>query len=298
MLGGWVVRKLIVNSDDLGFNKEITDGILECHNQGCVTSTTLMVNMPAAEYAVGLAKSCEALSVGLHLNVTLGTPISNPEDVRNLVDERGEFGCLSRWTRYGLFVNRAKREISREFSAQIQRMRALGCEPSHLDSHHNVTVYPVVHAAMLEAVGTSQIKRLRTYRAWYRSDGSESRHIRLLPTMILKNLQRAPKLMVYEWMHRRLKTRGYRSPDRKYGFHTIVAAQPLVYDVDSWVRFVRNVPPGVTELVTHPGYMSDDPRDRLAYRKRRLAELTLFSNPATRSICLEEGVELISYRQL
>ena len=42
----WRVADLIVNADDFGFNHEITDGIVESHHNGVVTSTTLMVNMP------------------------------------------------------------------------------------------------------------------------------------------------------------------------------------------------------------------------------------------------------------
>ena len=80
------MRKLIVNADDFGFNKEITDGIIRCHQQGCVTSTTLMANMLAADYAADRSKTHTNLSVGVHLNLTSGMPLSNPQDISSLID--------------------------------------------------------------------------------------------------------------------------------------------------------------------------------------------------------------------
>ena len=40
--------RLIVNADDFGISKAVTLGILEAHERGVVTSTTMMCNMPDA----------------------------------------------------------------------------------------------------------------------------------------------------------------------------------------------------------------------------------------------------------
>jgi chitin disaccharide deacetylase len=44
--------RLIVNADDCGMSRGITDAILLAHRYGILTSTSLMANMPAAEYAI------------------------------------------------------------------------------------------------------------------------------------------------------------------------------------------------------------------------------------------------------
>lgn len=43
--------KLLVQSDDFGFTKGITDGICDALQNGIVTCTGLFVNMPASAYA-------------------------------------------------------------------------------------------------------------------------------------------------------------------------------------------------------------------------------------------------------
>jgi len=66
-------RFLIVNADDLGLTAAVNTGIFEAHERGVVTSTSLMVERPAAIAAAeGLAEHPD-LAVGLHLE---------PEDCR------------------------------------------------------------------------------------------------------------------------------------------------------------------------------------------------------------------------
>src|SRR5262249_29615980 len=62
-------RRLIVNADDFGQSAGVTRGILEAHDRGIVTSTSLMVRWPAAAEAAAAAKSRPRLSVGLHVDL-------------------------------------------------------------------------------------------------------------------------------------------------------------------------------------------------------------------------------------
>lgn len=53
---------------------------------GVVTAASLLVNGPAAEHAVGMMKTNGLLdSMGLHLNLTEGTPVGNPEGIPTLL---------------------------------------------------------------------------------------------------------------------------------------------------------------------------------------------------------------------
>ena len=65
-------KKLIINADDFGFSQGVNKGIVECHVNGVVTSTTLAVNMPFAPEAAQLAKGLPGLGVGIHLNIVRG----------------------------------------------------------------------------------------------------------------------------------------------------------------------------------------------------------------------------------
>lgn len=59
-------KYLIVNADDFGMSKGITDGIIEAHERGIVTSTSLMIMTKEASYAAKKSMKYPHLSVGLH----------------------------------------------------------------------------------------------------------------------------------------------------------------------------------------------------------------------------------------
>jgi len=102
------MRRLIVNADDFGLTEGVNRGIIEAHRAGLVTSTSLMVDAPAAEAAATLSRGYPDLSVGLHF-VDDGPDLDQPA------------------------------HAEREFARQLERFRALvGAEPTHVDSHHHV----------------------------------------------------------------------------------------------------------------------------------------------------------------
>lgn len=59
---------LLINADDFGYSYGINKGIIEAHENGIVTSTSVMVNAIAADEAKNLA-SYPDLSIGLHFEL-------------------------------------------------------------------------------------------------------------------------------------------------------------------------------------------------------------------------------------
>ena len=125
---------LIVNADDFGLTPGVSRGILEAGATGIVTSTTVIVNRPIDPELIARLEA-SGLGAGLHLNLTLGTPLSDPRRVPSLVDEEGRFIRDPREA-----AARADKDEARiELGNQIDAFRALmGRFPTHLDSHHHV----------------------------------------------------------------------------------------------------------------------------------------------------------------
>ena len=90
-------RRLIINADDFGLSPGVNRGIVEAHASGSVTSTSMLVNLPAFGDAVHYAARSPGLGVGLHFNLTAGAPLSRAEDVPSLCDPAtGRFLSLRR----------------------------------------------------------------------------------------------------------------------------------------------------------------------------------------------------------
>jgi predicted glycoside hydrolase/deacetylase ChbG (UPF0249 family) len=114
------VKYLIVNADDFGASRGINRGIAEAHTNGIVTSTSLMVNMPATCEAADLARLLPDLDVGLHVNFTN----EGDDPVVDVTD-----------------VNACRVELE----AQFERFRSLiGRLPTHIDAQHNIHRHPAL----------------------------------------------------------------------------------------------------------------------------------------------------------
>ena len=82
--------KLIMNADDFGFSRGVNLGILEAFQNGVVSSTSLMVNMPGFNHAVELMKQYpDVLNVGIHLVTSVEYALT--KGLKTVADENGHF---------------------------------------------------------------------------------------------------------------------------------------------------------------------------------------------------------------
>src|SRR4030095_12534957 len=89
----------ILHADDCGLSEGITDAIVACHYRGWLRRTSLIVQRASWEQAVAALHRRPHLSVGLHLNLFEGRPLSPPGELDLLVDRRGRFcrGVAALW---------------------------------------------------------------------------------------------------------------------------------------------------------------------------------------------------------
>ena len=156
------MRAVILNGDDFGLAEPINEGILQAHEQGCLTSASLSVAGPAVESAVAGAARCPELGVGLHLTLVGERPVSDPATVPSLVDGSGRFhpGGMSFALRW--FAGRIRAvEARREVRAQLARAAALGVRLTHVDSHDHIHVLPGLFEIVVEEMERGGLKRLR-----------------------------------------------------------------------------------------------------------------------------------------
>jgi predicted glycoside hydrolase/deacetylase ChbG (UPF0249 family) len=138
-----VTRRLIVNADDYGLTRGVSEGILAAHRHGIVTSTTVLVTGDIEPDLVARARDC-GLGLGVHVNLTLGSPITRG---RSLVDGGGRF---VRDPRRAAAVADAA-DVRAEVEAQLDRFEKLFKRaPTHLDSHHHVGLYAPVRDVVLD----------------------------------------------------------------------------------------------------------------------------------------------------
>ncbi|HBG1250633.1 TPA: chitin disaccharide deacetylase [Clostridioides difficile] len=127
------MTKIIINADDFGYCEAVNYGIISAHNNGIVRSTSMMANMPGVEHGVGLLKENKTLNCGVHMTLSCGRPLLS--NLKTIVDKDGFF--IRRITDE-IIEKMDCDEIYRELCAQIDRVKGLGVDISHLDSHHHI----------------------------------------------------------------------------------------------------------------------------------------------------------------
>lgn len=138
------MRRLIVNADDFGMTRGVSAGILAAHSHGIVTSTTVLVTADLDRDLLAEARDLP-LGLGLHVNLTLGTPLTRG---RSLVSAEGRFVRDARRSA----ARADARDVEREVEAQIARFLSLVRRPpTHLDTHHHVGLLPPVREVVLAA---------------------------------------------------------------------------------------------------------------------------------------------------
>lgn len=138
-------RLVIFNADDFGLTDGVCRGIHEAMIGGVVSSTTAMVCTTGAQDRIARWAPPLAGRIGVHLQLTQGRCCSPAESIRSLVNADGEFpGSAAEVARPD------PSHIRAEWSAQVDRLRRWGVEPSHLDSHHHIAVGPDIVESYVE----------------------------------------------------------------------------------------------------------------------------------------------------
>ncbi len=120
-------RRLIVNADDFGRSAAINQAVIRAHQEGILTTASLMVNEPEAAEAVALAKANPRLGVGLHLALLCGRSALSAAQIPGLVNARGEFSDRPAAVGWRYFSQKQLRpQLHAEIRAQFQKFQATG----------------------------------------------------------------------------------------------------------------------------------------------------------------------------
>ena len=116
---------VVVNADDFGYSRSVNRGVIEAHERGIVTSTSLMVDRRGAAEAAEYARGRPELGLGLHVELKVWR--------------------VSRVPRRGAALRPSSltRTLTFELRRQLERFCELaGRNPSHLDAHYNRHLSP------------------------------------------------------------------------------------------------------------------------------------------------------------
>lgn len=270
-------RRLIVNADDLGLSPAVNRGIVELHASGVVTSASLLMNLPATADALALTAGSD-LDVGVHLNLSVGRPLAR--GVGSLVGPDGAFRRPPAQVCQLLGGRLRLDEVEREWAAQIEAFLATSRQPAHLDSHAHLHALPGLTDVALRLARRYQIGAIRL-----------SGH----GLVIHQALPLLPRWLVRRW--RLPAGRPASAPPLTSDHLLLLTAMGKRVSPDDLAAVLRDLEPGLTELVLHPGYVDDELHrlDPLTWQREH--ELRLLRAAWWRPLLAELGLRPTTFRE-
>ena len=274
------MKHLILNADDYGMNEAVSRGILEAAAGGALRSTTAMASCGDLDRAMDeLAESGRALDVGIHLNLSWGSPLSRPEDIPSLVDGEGRFHSRAHLMSRAIAGSVSWEEACREFRLQCERLATRVDRITHLDGHHHVHSFPTICRAAERVAREFNIPYVRTPREglwspWYWSPARR---------MAIALFSASGKGY---W-----RSRGFNTSDYFGGF----ALGGVDGFENRWLKTLASLPDGICEIMVHPGYSSSE---NDSYDVERSVELEWLKGEEFMNAARESNVTFSSFGEV
>jgi predicted glycoside hydrolase/deacetylase ChbG (UPF0249 family) len=275
-------RLLIVNADDYGLTPGVSRAIVEGHQRGIVTSTSVIALGPAFDATRPWLDDAPGLGTGAHLAaVGEDPPLLSAREIPTLVDARGRLPLS--WRR---FLPRAAagridpEDLHREFGAQLQRLVDAGLTLDHVDTHQNLHLWPMVRRVVMELGSLHGVRAVRITRSRGR-------------TPVGATVRRLARGLEHACHHA-----GWAYPAASTGLDEAGHLdEPAM--IQSLFRLASTAAP-TAELATHPGVPASADPDRRRYRwgYQWDDELAAVRSPTVRAAVTEMGFRLGSFRDL
>ena len=235
-----LARDLTICADDYGLTQAVSSGILEAVEAGRLDATGAMTTRPYWKTAAqDIASLRGAVEVGLHLDLTLGPPLTSMP----VLAPRGKLPSIGALIRMSEAGSLPEAEIRAEIAAQIDAFgEHYGRAPAFIDGHQHAHMLRGIRDWLVVAAAERGLSR----KVWVRD--SADRFCRILQRGV-----EAPKAMMVA-----VAGRGFGKAARARGFATnegfsgYSAFDPRRDFSKDFARYLRA--PGERHLVMcHPG---------------------------------------------
>jgi len=283
------MKRVIVNGDDFGLAVPVNEAIIEAHENGILTTASLMVSADAAADAVERAKRTPTLKVGLHVVLVEGHSVLAPEAIPDLADSRGRF--LDRPARAGFryaLKPRIRSQLEAEIRAQFEAFRQTGLPLDHADAHGHLHLHPRIFNLIVKVGREYGLRAVRVPNepplpAW-RASGTS------LPA---RWAVWASLLPLVGYMKSRLRRERMLYNDYILGlFDTGAMTEGRVH------RLLEHLPDGTTEIHFHPSTRRCPEIDRTMPTYLNVEEYHALQSKTLREAFEEAGIRRITYSDL
>ncbi len=274
-------KYLIVHADDAGMSHSVNRATIDALQEGLVTSASIMVPCAWFKEFAAWASEHPEYDYGIHLTLTSEWeyyrwgPVADPSEVPSLIDPEGYL-----WDNVPLVAaNVRAEEAEKELRAQIDRALKFGVPLSHLDTHMGSLL---ARPDLVEVYARLALDYNLPILFVRDVDGRLAKEY---PAVA----ERAAEIT------KELDARGLPLLDGVLQFYGGTSHQQRL---ETYNTALRNLRPGVTELIIHCGYADEELRAITSSAERRDGDRRIFTSEAMRELLRSEGIRLTTWKEL
>lgn len=273
-------RNVILCADDFGLADGVSRGIVELAQMGRLSATGAMTNMPGWRRAARDLKALQGrIAVGLHLNLTTGSPLGSMPQLA----PSGTFPLLKELLPKALKRQLPADEIAQEIERQLDAfLEVQGEPPAFIDGHQHVHVLPVIRPALIRVL----TERGYAERVWLRDPSDR------MAAILQRPIGRSKALIV------RALSGGFSRAAQKAGLRTNRGFSGFA-PLDLSVPAARVFEEAFSNLGTHPvvmchpGYIDDELRVLDPAVESRVAELEYLRSDVFEAMLENRGIRIV-----
>jgi predicted glycoside hydrolase/deacetylase ChbG (UPF0249 family) len=271
-------------ADDYALTPGVSRGILELLGAGRLTAVSVMTTQQEWRIAAReLPPFTASADIGLHLNLTLGSPLGA---MRGFAPS-GTFPSLGRVVRSALLGRLPLPELAGEIGRQIDAFAEhLGRLPDYVDGHQHVHVLPGIREVLLHTL----VEKRLSGRIWLRDPADRPRAI------LARNMWRKALAVAALAIGFRSQARARRF-ELNQGFSGFSDFDPASDYAATFAASLRSLGPKHL-IMCHPGYADDTLACLDPATTSREVELAFFRSPSFGEVLESASAELVRLSQL
>jgi predicted glycoside hydrolase/deacetylase ChbG (UPF0249 family) len=274
-------RVLILHADDIGMCYEANQAGKDLLSGGHIQSAAMMVPCPWFNEIADWYKKNPDYDCGLHLALTSEWkfyrwgPVAPRDKVPGLLDDEG---YLPREV-LQVMLKAPGEQVGIEVRAQIERALAAGIRPSHIDTH----------------MGTLYARP--DYTAEYFKAAEEYRIPAMVIEMTPRIIDKFRKQGYPQSEQLRELITNYSLP-KLDDFDAVVEGSTYEEKKQKFFEQIRNLEPGITELIFHPSTPTEGMKHITGSWQQRAWEAQMFADPEVKQFLKREGILFTNWKEM